>query len=289
MKKNIILMLLLSAVAFCACGHHQTDNLTQQRDSLKSENNRMNEFLDIVSISMDSINGEESTLFLSKEGVPLSNKEQIRDNIKLFKYTLDQQRKRIADLESQLGQRNDARSRKLRSIIKSMQAQLDQKDAMIRDLTAQLNQKNTDIASLQAHVTRLTTNVSTLNNKVGELNKSNQDKDESIEKANSEITQMSVGYVKMGTKKQLSEAGLLKGGLLKKKKLDLTNVDNSAFSTVDTRNFSELSIPGKSVTIESTHPASSYSLESRGGTTLLKVSSPSSFWSTSRYLVILYK
>lgn len=50
----------------------------------------MNEFLDIVSVSMDSINGEENILFLSKDGVPLSNKEQICDNLKLFKYTLNQ-------------------------------------------------------------------------------------------------------------------------------------------------------------------------------------------------------
>ena len=54
-------------------------------------------------------------------------------------------------------------------------------------MTTHLNQKNTDIASLRAYVTKLTTNVSTLNSKVGKLNKSNHDKDECIEKANSEL------------------------------------------------------------------------------------------------------
>lgn len=58
---------------------------------------------------------------------------------------------------------------------------------MIKDMTTHLNQKNTDIASLRAYVTKLTTNVSTLNSKVGKLNKSNHDKDECIEKANSEL------------------------------------------------------------------------------------------------------
>ena len=87
MKKNVIYVLLLSVVALCSCGHNKTENVAQQRDSLMNEDNRMNEFLDIVSVSMDSINGKESCLFLSKEGKPLSNKEQIRDNIKLFKYT----------------------------------------------------------------------------------------------------------------------------------------------------------------------------------------------------------
>jgi septal ring factor EnvC (AmiA/AmiB activator) len=289
MKKNVIYVLLLSVVALCSCGHNKTENVAQQRDSLMNEDNRMNEFLDIVSVSMDSINGKESCLFLSKEGKPLSNKEQIRDNIKLFKYTLDQQRKRIADLEAQLGQKNDARTQKLRSIIKSMQAQLDEKDAMISQLTEELNQKNTDIASLQAHVSKLNNHVSTLTNQVGELNKANQDKDANIEKANNEIAQMSVGYVKIGTKRQLSDAGMLRGGLFQKKRLDLSNIDNSAFNSVDIRNFSELSIPGKKVTVITQHPASSYSLEANGSTTILKVSNSSSFWSTSHYLVIMYK
>ena len=80
-----ILLLFLSASVFCSC-RGKTEAIVSERDSVALENQRLNEFLDIVVFSMDSINGQERYLYMTKDGMPITNKEQIRNNIKLFKY-----------------------------------------------------------------------------------------------------------------------------------------------------------------------------------------------------------
>ena len=297
--KNVFLgILLLSAMLFAACGNDNKgqDNGITVEDSLKAENQNLNAFLDIVSISMDSINGLEKSLFVGRDGMPLSNKEQIKENLKMFKFTVDEQRARIEQLENQLAQKNDARSNKLRAIIESLKAELTEKDALIAKLQNELNQKNVDIAnlnnevnSLNNHVGELNQHVSTLNTQVGDLNQENQKKDERIAEANKEIESLSVGYVKMGKKKELSNLGLLKGGLFSKKRLDMSQVNNSLFQKINIKATTHFSIPGKEAKLMTQHPASSYSISESNGTSSLVITNPKQFWSTSHYLVIMYK
>lgn len=210
--------LFLAIMAMVACGGKEktgTDpSADTQRDSVMAENERLNEFLNIVASSMDSINGREQMIFVTREGVPLSRKRQIRDNLRVFEYTLNEQRQRIAELEKRLGQRDDARSRQFRTIIAGLQQQIEEKEAMIAQLRSELDSKNADITTLKGHVSRLNADVAT-------LTEENTTKTEDLRSANEEIAKMSTGYVLIGTKKQLSAMGVLKGGFLAKKKVDL--------------------------------------------------------------------
>lgn len=285
-RLKIALLFAFALLMLAACGGEEKEKpITHdaQRDSVLAENQRLNEFIDIVATTMDSINGREKMIFVTREGKRLTNKHQIRDNIKVFEYTLNEQRKRIAELERQLANRNDVHSQQFRTIIASLQQQLDEKEAMIAQLRAELNSKNVDIANLQNHVAQLNENVTT-------LTQENTEKTTDLRRANEEISQMSTGYVLIATKKQLSNAGLLKsGGLLSKKKLDMTEVDVSMFRSVDTRQATQFTIGGKNAKVLTTHPASSYVLEDHGSSATLRITNASSFWGTSRYLVVQYK
>lgn len=257
-----------------------------KQDSLSVENQRLNEFLDILAYTMDSINGQEKYLYTNKDGMPITNKEQIRNNMRIFKFNLEEQQKRIAELEAQLAEAKDNKEmvKKLRGIIKTMQIQLEEKNQLITQLQAELDQKNFNIAELKTHV-------QTLSNRVDELVVEAEETATNLETTKTELAQATIGYIIMGTKKELSSAGVLKGGFLKKKKVDNENLDASKFKSVDTRSVSTLDIPGRDAKIMSSQPSSSYNITENDDTKTcqLQIVNSSQFWEASRYLIILYK
>ena len=267
-----------------SCGNSNGE--VSKQDSLSIENQRLNEFLDILAYTMDSINGQERYLYTNKDGMPITNKEQIRNNIRIFKFNLEEQQKRISELEAQLADAKDNKEmvQKLRGIIKTMQIQLEEKTQLITQLQEELDQKNFNIAELKTHV-------QTLSNKVDELVVEAEETATNLETTKTELVQATRGYIIMGTKKELSSAGVLKGGFLQKKKVDNENLDISKFKSVDTRSVSTLDIPGRAAKIMSSQPSSSYSITENDETktSQLKIVNSSQFWEASRYLIILYK
>ena len=174
--------------------------------------------------------------------------------------------------------------KKLRGIIKTMQIQLEEKNQLITQLQAELDQKNFNIAELKTHV-------QTLSNRVDELVVEAEETATNLETTKTELAQATIGYIIMGTKKELSSAGVLKGGFLKKKKVDNENLDASKFKSVDTRSVSTLDIPGRDAKIMSSQPSSSYNITENDDTKTcqLQIVNSSQFWEASRYLIILYK
>ena len=277
-------MTLILAGFSVSCGNSNGE--VSKQDSLSVENQRLNEFLDILAYTMDSINGQEKYLYTNKDGMPITNKEQIRNNIRIFKFNLEEQQKRIAELEAQLAEAKDNKEmvKKLRGIIKTMQIQLEEKNQLITQLQAELDQKNFNIAELKTHV-------QTLSNRVDELAVEAEETATNLETTKTELAQATIGYIIMGTKKELSSAGVLKGGFLKKKKVDNENLDASKFKSVDTRSVSTLDIPGRDAKIMSSQPSSSYNITENDDTKTcqLQIVNSSQFWEASRYLIILYK
>ena len=277
-------MTLILAGFSVSCGNSNGE--VSKQDSLSVENQRLNEFLDILAYTMDSINGQEKYLYTNKDGMPITNKEQIRNNMRIFKFNLEEQQKRIAELEAQLAEAKDNKEmvKKLRGIIKTMQIQLEEKNQLITQLQAELDQKNFNIAELKTHV-------QTLSNRVDELVVEAEETATNLETTKTELAQATIGYIIMGTKKELSSAGVLKGGFLKKKKVDNENLDASKFKSVDTRSVSTLDIPGRDAKIMSSQPSSSYNITENDDTKTcqLQIVNSSQFWEASRYLIILYK
>ncbi len=286
---KIITSTWLLCIFLNSCNGGKIEKLTNERDSISHENERLNEFLDIVAISFDSINGQEQYLYRDKEGRLLSNKEQIRNNIRLFKYTLEEQKKRIKQLEEQLANSDNEQSRRLRSLIKTLQKQIAEKDTLIARLNIQLEKKNADIRELSASVEQLSSNVGTLKQQVNQLSEENEQKDEDLRTANEEVASLSTGYVIIGTKKELSSLGIVSGGLFKKKKINYNNLDNSNYTKIDTRNVNEINIPGKNAKLISNNPSSSYTIEDEGSSCVLHITNKNLFWSTGKYIVIQVK
>lgn len=253
-----------------------------QTDSILAENEQLNFFINTLSESMDSILTQESYLMKTKtkDGVAIPTRVQVLENLSLFKDLVYRQHKSIEALQDSMRNFSSASADKVRKIISFYKQQLNEKDLMITKLNKELDNKNADIS-------RLSQRVSTLNNDISDLSMKNQAQEEALKVQDNIINEC---YVLTGTKKELQKAGVLSSsGIFKKKQLNLKNFNPNVFRKVDIRNFTEITINGKNPVVLTQMPTTSYKLEKVGKNAYtLNILDPTTFWSVSNYLVILY-
>lgn len=284
MKKLFYFALVLPmAMLVIACGdktksNPEADSLRTALSSQMAEMSEMDLFLDAVNASMDSVLNLDGTVLRTVGETTLSPKDQIKQNIAAYKEILDRQRERLAELEKRLGD-SDSKNAKLLKTISALKTQIEEKDKAIATLTEELEQRNYDISVLKENVAQLNTQVTNLEEDV-------KTKDETI---TAQTDLLNEAYVCIGNTKTLKEAGILKGGFLKKAKLNMSEVNQSAFTKIDIRNTSFFTIPSKKPEILTQVPAGSYTIKDNGnGTSTLTVTDPAKFWSMSNYLVVKY-
>lgn len=257
------------------------DSLTNVAESSKSDYEHLQSFVSAISTSLDSIAMAENSIFdLVNPENKISTKDHIKKRIETFGELIARQRNIINKLSDSINAKNPnpEQIEKLNSIITYLNKELDNKDAEIAKMKTILKDRNRNIAQLK-------NNVSNLQNDVSNLEKKNELLTE-VAAAQDEI--LNVGYIKIGSKKELLQAGILKGGgFLKKSKLDYSSFEAAGFQKIDIRHFKEYRIQSKKVKILTSVPSNSYSLiPNPDGTSTLVIKDPSSFWSISNYLVI---
>lgn len=288
-KTNLFaIMMVAMAIIMSACDGKKIEKMQHDIDSLQSltemkdgDLRDMANFLTVISEGLDSIAQQEDMLFTNGNGPEgqVVDREQIRKNLSDFEETLKRQKNRIAQLESDL-KKKGANVTKLQGIIDMLNRQLEEKDAMITQLKADLEQSNFTVAQLRTHVDNLNETNAALNRTVEEQNQAISQQSEQLNEA----------YVRIGTKKELENDGLLSGGFMKKKKLDMQNIQQGHFQRIDIRNTSEIGIDGRKPKLLTQAPANSYTFVDNGnGTSTLRILDRNQFWSLSKYLVIQIK
>lgn len=270
---------------FISCGSNDSnkaeiDSLRLVLEQKATELDDVNLFLDAVNASMDSVITMEGDILRTSKESPLSNKEQIKQNIESFKLILQRQHERIAQLEENLDDKKSGNTDKMLKTISSLKKQLAEKDKAIVEMAEELEKRNYDISNLKKQVRSLT-------NDVAELTDANKAQEEVLI-AQSDM--LNVGYVMIATKDALKSAGVLTGGsLLKKSKLDLRNIDVSKFTKIDIRETKTFAIPSKKAEVMTQMPKKAYKITANSdGTSTLTVTDAANFWSISKYLVIKY-
>ena len=223
---------------------------------------------------MDSIALQEGQILTPGES-PSLNREQIKKNLDAYKQTLDTQRQRIDELEKKLKTGN-ANSAQMKTIIASLKQQLAQKDEEIAQLRKQVDDQNVDINSLKENVE----NLRQRNEMQAGLIVSQQ------ETILSQDASLNTAYIKIATKKDLKEAGLLTGGFLKKTKVDFTKIDKSLFRAVDIREIEKIDIPAEKAKVMTPQPENSYRIDKIGKNNVLSIVNPEKFWGVSNFVII---
>lgn len=283
MKKLIsVVLTTVSVFCICSCGNQSSSDLTAKVDSLQTalsqrdtDYRQLDEFVNVISAGLDSIAIQETELFNPSKESPTPNQEQIKKQLSHFKETLKAQRERISDLEHQLAG-SQGYGKKLQRIIIAMKAQLEEKESQIAALQEEVNSNNVTIGDLRNRIVRVTEENDAQRATIDTQNQTIMEQDDQLHEA----------YLIMGNKAELKDAGVLKGGFLKKAKVDVNTLDKRMFKTIDVRSVTEVAINTKKPEVLSQMPADSYNIEQKGNSSVLRITNAERFWSITKYLII---
>jgi len=99
---------------------------------------------------------------------------------------------------------------------------------------------------------------------------------------------LNTAYYAIGTRRELIESGVLeKGGLLKSKEIN-EDLDKMAFRAIDVRKIKSIALNASKVKLVTEHPTESYELiADESGNYTIEITLPESFWSLSKYLIVI--
>ena len=285
--KGFIALLVMLSIFSCKNEKVGMSSYMQERDSIMQENkaktqqlDELNGVLATIATGLDSIAIQENILFTNKgrDGIML-NRQQIAANLKGMADILARQRAKIKILQDSLANKKSSQGvERLQKVVEFLNQQLAEKDQVIQSLRADLNNSKKDITQLRSSLSAMSTKASNAEQKTKVLTKALSKQEEAINEC----------YVKIGTKKQLLSAGLLKGGFLRKKKVNYEDVDKSKFNAVDIRKFREIQLHSSNPKILTPQPSnrSFHFDESGDGNCTLVITNPTLFWSVSNFLII---
>ena len=273
---------LVSMLASCLDGFKSNNGGDRERDSLRNiidqKDNELNDLMGTfneIQQGFDLINEAEGRVNMMRMGAENNNSaENIRENMQFIQETLDENKRKIEELQSKL-KSSSINSAKLKEAINSLTQQLTEKNAELEKLRAQLAEKDVKIEQLSGTVTNLQT----------ENAQVKQQRDETAQIARNQDAQLNTAWYVFGTSKELKAEGILsKGEVLQ------GNYNKNYFTQIDIRKVNVIPLESKSASILTDHPAGSYTLlkDSKGKYTL-RITDVAQFWSVSKYLVVKVK
>jgi len=289
MKKLIYAIACALAVASCNqdAAKKAEQIAQQQRDSLEQiisqKDNEINDMMTTLSDIEEGfreITEAQSRVTLAKQGEGTNTMQRIKENFQFIQAQMQQNKELINKLKQQVRE-SSVKGGQLKKIIDNLTQQLETKDHQLQALREELDRKDIHIAELDEKVASLNTNVTS-------LKEDNEKKEETI---TSQDKALHTAWFVFGTKDELKEQRILsKDGLFSKTKLLEKDFNKDYFTKIDIRIDKEIKLYSKSAQIMTSHPAGSYTLQRDANKQfVLRISDPETFWSTSKYLVVLVK
>ena len=288
MKKLSILAVCALAIISCKNDAPKQDlMMTQLRDSLNTiiaqkdtEINDMIATFGDIEEGFREITEAQSRVTLAQQGEGTNSAKRIKENMQFIQQTMRQNKELINKLKQQLRD-SSFKSEELKKLIDNMQQQLEQKEAQLQALREELDKKD-------IHIAELDETVANLNSDVNQLTEESTQKSQTISQQDKELH---TAWFVFGTKDELKEQRILsKDGLFGKTKLLEKDFNKDYFTKIDIRIDKEIKLYSKSAQIMTSHPAGSYTLQRDANKQfVLRISDPDTFWSTSKYLVVLVK
>ena len=289
MKKLVYAIACTLAVASCNqdAAKKAEQIAQQQRDSLEQiisqKDNEINDMMTTLSDIEEGfreITEAQSRVTLAKQGEGTNTMQRIKENFLFIQSQMQQNKELINKLKQQVRE-SSVKGGQLKKIIDNLTQQLETKDHQLQALREELDRKDIHIAELDEKVASLNTNVTS-------LKEDNEKKEETI---TSQDKALHTAWFVFGTKDELKTQRILsKDGLFSKTKLLEKDFNKDYFTKIDIRIDKEIKLYSKSAQIMTSHPAGSYTLQRDANKQfVLRISDPDTFWSISKYLVVLVK
>lgn len=257
-----------------------TEQMIQQKDSIMFDMD--NTFSEIES-NLKSIKEKRNQISLIQAEGGKSRKQAIVDDIKLLDNLVEENNKKIADLEQKL-RKSGLNLKTYEKRLQALNETIESQNLEIAELKKVVESKNVTLAELDSKIQNLNTGMQQQADTINYKQKVIIDKTDKLNTA----------HVVLGTYKQLKEEGILdrEGGLLGigSSKAIQDNFDPKHFTDLDIRQTKTIPLNTKKAVVISEHPNNSYSLvEENGQIAYLEIKDPQEFWRISKYAVIQVK
>lgn len=293
MKKYFIILLSIGLIACQPDGENSGENSSsnntienKELDDLKNENlnlkhqlavkdslyNYYAAYMNDIRSNLDLIQGKQKNLFdktANPEMLSATDPNIVTDIQELGKLLND----------------NQSKIAKLKAEIKNNNSQMNAFEEMIISLSEEVEMKNMEIFQLQQEMENMDA-------AFGELFEAFKETNETLETTTNELN---TAYFAYGTKTELIENNVIttEGGFigLGKNKELADNFNKGYFTEVNIMDLNEVPLGFDKVEMVTTHPSGSYELKSGndGQISKLIINDPKTFWSVSKYLVMVVK
>ncbi len=291
MKKLIIMLAAVMALTVTSCDtkkekQEQANTADATIDSLKrviaqtqNESNDLMGTIEQIQEGFRQINEAEGRISSENNQGEGSDRQAILENMAFIQSRMQQNRELIANLREQLrtSNRNNAQMKgTLEEMVANFEKQLNDKSRQIDSLRNELQQRDVRIAEQDRQI-------SALNENVTNLSSANEQKTQAMAAQEQELN---TAYYVFGTKKELREQNILKRNDV----LKSDDFNKDYFTKIDIRVTKVIKLYSKKAELKTSHPAGSYTLDKDAqGQYTLRITNPQSFWSVSRYLVIVVR
>lgn len=291
MKKLIIMLAAVMALTVTSCDtkkekQEQANTADATIDSLKrviaqtqNESNDLMGTIEQIQEGFRQINEAEGRISSENNQGEGSDRQAILENMAFIQSRMQQNRELIANLREQLrtSNRNNTQMKgTLEEMVANFEKQLNDKSRQIDSLRNELQQRDVRIAEQDRQI-------SALNENVTNLSSANEQKTQAMAAQEQELN---TAYYVFGTKKELREQNILKRNDV----LKSNDFNKDYFTKIDIRVTKVIKLYSKKAELKTSHPAGSYTLDKDAqGQYTLRITNPQSFWSVSRYLVIVVR
>jgi hypothetical protein len=284
--KYYFLAAATAVICMSSCKQNEFSDTKRERDSLLSIVNERDSFingfitsLNEVENNLDSVAHKQHIIAVNTtpgNELHSTQKSRINDEIASINNLMDQNRKTIAELNHRI-KNSSAKNLKLEKLIATLNQQITAKDVELKDLNIKLSGLNAQVATLNISIDTLSIRNGVQSQKITDA-----------------TIALHTAYYVVGKSNELKDAKIIdrKGGLLGIGKTSRLNsdFDNSKFTRIDYTTI--LSIPiGSNMNIITSHPTNSYTLvkdvKNKNKIINILIKDPESFWSTSKYLVVV--
>lgn len=287
---SIVILVAAGVVAWLIFNRHQDEQLAQM-DSERSSFNEMltvrdstlNDWLQTftqIESDLSALKQKENLItFSNSENVEFTTarKEQIMNDIKSISILLDENRKKLASLSSQL--RNSGREIKgLQEMIAGLETKIQGHETEIAALTTTVNQKDIEIGELNLLASDLRTTV--------------EEKEEVI---SSQTAEMNKAFLALGSSRDLRDMGIVArdGGFLGIGKTEtlVNDITDSLFAQIDITELRLIPVNSRDAKLITEHPTDSYTFIREADDIIahIEIKDPDQFWKISRYAVVELK
>ena len=282
MKK--LLYLIAVILLFVGCNKKEVEKLKLENQQLLTETNSKDSIINDFFGSFDQIEGNLSEI-KAKEGVISQNTSQNNEIKQDARQRINDDIQTINDLM----QKNKQAIASLKNKLKSSSMKIKKLEEMLARYEKQLQDKDVEIEQLKKKLLDLNFTVETLNASVDTLKRTNKANEEIILQ---KIDEMNTAYYAMGTEKELKENKVISksGGFIgigRNQKVQ-QDFNTEYFKKIDITKLTSININAKKAKLLTSHPTSSYTLESADKKVeKLVITNPKEFWKVSKYLIIV--